>query len=261
MEGDSGSLVGALTARYTKARGILAGLSSFVVKATFRIKRGSSEETVAEVARRWRLDDRQRNALLALGASRAGAAFIDERVRAINRAAFHRSAFVLNGLTQFGFVDLAAQLSLHLPQLKLGLLGANLLLAIVAHVEMRQGFRSLLAGPSALPPKRRLWGLLRNPAYNKAVKRSSRPHARSAWREKSLYRLAYFVNALTMFLGAQFILPPDRLVFPFGLIVDKLTGLFSTLVMVLDVWRGIRAGDDARLAREREVAAYRDLDI
>jgi hypothetical protein len=31
--------------------------------------------------------------------------------------------------------------------------------------------------------------------------------------------------------------------------------------MIFDVWRGVRAGEDARIAREREIAVYRDLDI
>jgi hypothetical protein len=30
---------------------------------------------------------------------------------------------------------------------------------------------------------------------------------------------------------------------------------------VFDVWRGVRAGEDARIAREKEVSVYRDLDI
>jgi hypothetical protein len=45
------------------------------------------------------------------------------------------------------------------------------------------------------------------------------------------------------------------------LIIGKVSGLFSTLVTMFDVWRGVRAGDDARLAREREISIYRDLDI
>jgi hypothetical protein len=126
---------------------------------------------------------------------------------------------------------------------------------------MHKHFRALLAGPNALPPKRFLWGLFRNRQYNRAVKKSSRPYAQSAWKEKSIYRPAYFLNALSIFLGSQFIIPPEKLIFPLGLIVGKLSGLFSTLVMVFDVWRGVRAGDDARMAREREVSVYRDLDI
>jgi hypothetical protein len=88
---------------------------------------------------------------------------------------------------------------------------------------MRQHFRALLAGPNVLPPKRRLWGLLRNRNYNRAVKKSSRPYAQSAWKEKSVYRPAYFLNALTIFLGSQFIIPPGKLIFPLGLIVGKLS--------------------------------------
>jgi hypothetical protein len=104
-------------------------------------------------------------------------------------------------------------------------------------------------------------GLARNPRYNSAVKKRSRPHARSAWKEKAVYRPGYFLNALTLFLGSQFIIPPEKLVFPIGFVVGKLAGLFSTMVMALDVWRGVKAGDDARIAREKEISVYRDLDI
>jgi hypothetical protein len=100
-----------------------------------------------------------------------------------------------------------------------------------------------------------------NRDYNRAVKKHSRPYARAAWREKSLYRPGYFFNAATIFLGAQFILAPEKLVFPIGFTIGKITGLFTTIVMVFDVWRGVRAGDDARLAREKEISVYRDLDI
>jgi len=53
-----------------------------------------------------------------LAASKEGAAFIGEKIQGMNRGAFHRSAFALNAFTQLGFVDLAAQLSMTLPQLK-----------------------------------------------------------------------------------------------------------------------------------------------
>ncbi|HEY8212745.1 MAG TPA: hypothetical protein VIG36_01220, partial [Methylocystis sp.] len=96
---------------------------------------------------------------------------------------------------------------------------------------------------------------------NRAVKKNSRGYAQSAWEEKSLFRPAYFFNAVVIFLGAQFIIPPDRLIFPFSFILGKISGLFTTLVMVFDIWRGMRAGDAARVAREREVSVYRDLDI
>ena len=69
--------------------------------------------------------------------------------------------------------------------------------------------------------------------------------------------IAHSVTAsMKAFIGAAI-----PLIFPLGLIVGKLSGLFSTLVMVFDVWRGVKAGDDARNAREREVSVYRDLDI
>ena len=243
------------------ARNFLARLEKFIGQVTFKIKRGAPAETIEEINRKWKLNAEQRQFLIEVGNTRPGATFIDEKVQNINRGAFHRSAFMLNALTQLGFVDLAAQLSASLPQLKLALVAANLVLAGIAHADMRQTFRALLAGPNALPPKRRLWGMLRNPKYNRAVKKSSRPYAQSAWKEKSVYRPAYFFNAISIFLGSQFIIAPEKLIFPFGLHRWQNLRLFSTLVMMFDVWRGVRAGDDARIAREREVSVYRDLDI
>jgi hypothetical protein len=254
-------LLDSMTSRYAAARRLLARLSAFASQVTFKIKRGSPAETVEELGRKWRLDAKRRQFLIELGATKTGAKFIDEKVQDINRSAFHRSAFALNAIIQLGFVDLAAQLSMSAPWLKLALVTANVVLAGVAHFEMRQLFRALVAGPNALPPKRRLWGMLRNPKYNRAIKKSSRLYARSAWKEKSLYRPAYFFNAISIFIGSQFIIAPEKLIFPFGLIIGKISGLFSTLAMMFDVWRGVRAGDDARIAREREVSVYRDLDI
>lgn len=261
MGADSENFIGSVTSRYAMARGFLTRLSTIVGKVTFKIKRGTKDETIADIAAKWKLSDRQRQFLVELGGAKAGAAFIDEKVQDINRGAFHRSAFALNAFTQLFFVDLAAQLYMSLPQLKLALVAANLGLVWIAHASMRRNFRALLAGPNALPPKRRFGGLLSNPHYNRAVKRSSRPYARSAWKEKSLYRPAYFVNALTIFLGSQFIIPPEKLIFPIGFLAGKLSGLFATLVMAFDVWRGVRAGDHARTAREREISVYRNLDI
>ena len=242
-------------------RTLFARLTAAVNRLTCRMARGSTEETIAEIDKRWHLDEHQRQFLGELDSRKSGAAFIDEKIQDINRAAFHRSAFALNAFIQLLFVDLPAQLSLSFFPLKLMLVIANVLLVLVAHTSMRTDFRSLLAGPNTLPPKRRCWGLLSNPRYNKAVKKHSRPHARAARKEKSFYRPAYFGNAVTIFFGDQFIIPADKLIFPFSFIVGKVTGLVAALVMVFDVWRGIRAGDDARQAGEREVSVYRDLDI
>jgi hypothetical protein len=261
MGADSGNFSDSTKSRYAKMRGFLVRLWTLVGQLTFKIKQGTPDETVADIGKKSKLDDKQRQFLIELGGTKAGAAFIKEKVREINREAFHRSAFALNAFTQLGFVDLAAQLSLSLPLFKLALVAANLILAGIAHAAMRHHLRALLAGPSVLPPRRRLGGLLRNRKYNKAVKKSSRPYARSAWKEKSVYRPAYFMNALTIFLGSQFVIPPEKLIFPLGFLVGKLSGLLSTLVMVFDVWRGVRAGEDARIAREKEVSVYRDLDI
>lgn len=240
---------------------VFARLTAAVNRVTCRMTRGTTEETIAEIDKRWHLDDRQRQYLVELDSRKAGSAFIDEKIQDINRAAFHRSAFALNAFIQLLFVDVPALLSLSFFPVKLLLVIANVLLVLIAHTSMRTDFRSLLAGPNTLPPKRRCWGLLSNPRYNKAVKKHSRPHARAARKEKALYRPAYFGNAVTIFLGDQFIIPADKLIFPLSFVVGKVAGLIATLVMVFDVWRGIRAGDDARLANEREVSVYRDLDI
>jgi len=263
MQPDSHPLVeaAATTSRFAVTRRWLARISEWSARATFRIRRGAPALTIAELGKSWELTEPQRAFLLQLGDTKPGATFIDEKVANINRAAFHRSAFVLNAATHLVFVDLGAQLLLSLWELKAALVAANLLLALIAHFQMRENFRALLAGPRRLPKKRRLLGLLRNPRYNKAVKRSSKPYARSAWKEQTLYRSAYFLNAATIFLGSQFLIPPERLIFPFGFLIGKITGLVTTIVVFFDGWRGIRAGDDARLAREREVSVYRNLKI
>jgi hypothetical protein len=262
MASEPEKLLDTVTSHYAAARGFLSRLSSFLARVTFKIPKGSTPaEAIDELGKRWTLDEEQRLTLQILVRTKPGVAFFDEKIQSINRAAFHRSAFALNALTQLLFVDLAAQLYISLPQLKFALVAANLLLAAIAHYEMRQLFAALIAGPNALPPKRRFWGLFPNPDYNRAVKKHSRHYARSAWKEKSLYRPAYFFDAASIFLGAQFILAPERIIFPVGFIIGKISGLVTTLVMIFDIWRGVRSGEDARVAREREIAVYRDLDI
>ncbi len=261
MESDRVGFIGAVTSQFAVWRGFFTRASGLFQQLTFRLPEGSSAETIAHLSQRWKLSEEQRQVLVGLCSDKAGATFFADKIEEMNRAALHRSAFALNAVTHLLFVDLGAQLSLSLPQIKWFFVLANLCVAWLAHASIRQELGALLAGPNALPPKRRMGGLMPNPDYNKAVKQSSLPHARSAWREKSLYRPAYFINAAAIFLGSQFIVAPERLIFPFGLILRKTTGLFSTLVMLFDVWRGVRAGDDARSAREKEISVYGNLDI
>ncbi len=258
---ETDNLLGSLLSRYASARGFFGDLSAVFARATFRIRRGKPEETISELDRRFKLKPEQQQALFRLAATKAGPVFIDEKVQAMNRAAFHRSAFALNAIAQLFLVDIGAQIGVSLIWLKLALVAGNVLLALIAHLTIEWTFDDLIAGPDALPPKRRFFGLAVNPKYNKAVKGRSRPYAREAWREKSLFRPAYFINAALIFFAAQLIVPLDRLIFPFGMIFGKIVGLISTLLAVFDVWRGIRAGDDARIAREKEVGVYRDLNI
>ena len=261
MENDKVGIFDAVTSQYAIWRGVLTRAAGLFEQLTFRIPQGSSTETIAQLSQRWRLSEEKRQYLVGLCSEKVGATFFADKIEEMNRAALHRSAFALNAVTHLLFVDVGAQLYLSLPQIKLFFVLANLGVAWIAHASIRQELQALLAGPNALPPKRRMGGLLPNPDYNRAVKQSSLPHARSAWREKSLYRPAYFINAATIFLGSQFIFAPEKLIFPFGLILRKTTGLFSTLVMLFDVWRGVRAGDDARSAREKEISVYGELDI
>ena len=261
MESEKVGLFDSVTSHYAMWRGFFTRASGLFQQLTFRLPEGASAETIAQLSQRWGLNEAQRQSLVQLCSEKAGAAFFTDKIEEMNRAALHRSAFALNALTHLLFVDLGAQLFLSLPQIKWFFVLANLCIAWIAHASIRQERQALLAGPNALPPKRRMGGLLPNPDYNRAVKESSLPHARSAWREKSLYRPAYFINAAAIFLGSQFIIAPEKLIFPFGLILRKTTGLFSTLVMLFDVWRGVKAGDDARSAREKEITVYGELDI
>ncbi len=258
---DSDNLLTSVVSSYANARGFLARASSLFTLVTYKVARGKPEESISDLDKKFGLEASQQQALFALAASKGGPAFIDEKIQDINRMAFHRSAFALNALAQLFFVDLPAQVGVSFIYMKLALVVANALLALYAHISLDWTLDDLIAGPDALPPKRRFFGLAVNPRYNKAVKNRSRPYAREAWKEKSLFRPAYFVNAATIFFGTQFILPLERLIFPFGMLFGKIIGLIATAIAAFDVWRGVKSGDDARVAREREVSVYRDLNI
>lgn len=258
---DSDNLLNTVASSYANARGFLSRASSLLSTVTFKVARGKPEESIADLDKKFGLDAGQQQALFTLAATRNGPAFIDEKIQVMNRAAFHRSAFALNAVVQLLFVDLPAQVGLSFIYVKLALIFANALLALYAHVTLDWTLDDLIAGPDSLPPKRRFFGLAVNPRYNKAVKNRSRPYAREAWKEKSLFRPAYFINAATIFFGTQFIVPLERLIFPFGMLFGKIIGLIATAIAAFDVWRGVKAGDDARIAREKEVGVYRDLNI
>jgi hypothetical protein len=258
---DSDNLLDSVVSSYANARGFLSRANTLFTAVTFKIARGKPEDSIADLDRKFRLDASQQQSLFTLAATKGGPSFIDEKVQDMNRAAFHRSAFMLNAFAQLFFVDLPAQIGLSFFYLKLALVVANALLALYAHVSLTWTLEDLIAGPDALPPKRRFFGLAVNPRYNKAVKNRSRPYAREAWKEKSLFRPAYFINAATIFFGTQFIVPLERLIFPLGMLFGKIIGLIATAIAAFDIWRGVKAGDDARIAREREVSVYRDLNI
>ena len=258
---DPDNLLDSVVSSYANARGFLSRANTLFTAVTFKIARGKPEDSIADLDRKFRLDASQQQFLFTLAATKGGPSFIDEKVQDMNRAAFHRSAFTLNAFAQLFFVDLPAQIGLSFFYLKLALVVANALLALYAHVSLTWTLEDLIAGPDALPPKRRFFGLAVNPRYNKAVKNRSRPYAREAWKEKSLFRPAYFINAATIFFGTQFIVPLERLIFPLGMLFGKIIGLIATAIAAFDIWRGVKAGDDARIAREREVSVYRDLNI
>lgn len=261
MTEESESLVEALATRYASARGLLGGLLAFFAKATCKIAPGAPAATIDALAASFALGEADKQRLRDLVSTKAGEAYFFEKLDNLNREAAHRSAFVLGAVVQLFFVDLAGLVGLSFLPLKIALALANLLVAVLAHMSRREQLRELLEGPNALPPKRWLFGLFANKHYNKAVKRNSLAYAEMAWREDTLYRPAYYANAATLFVGSEFIVAPGKLYFPFSLIVGKLSGLFSTFAMVLNLWFGFKASEDGRRAREKEVAAYRDLDV
>ena len=75
--------------RSTALRRSLARMSGLFNRVTCRISRGDPQETIEELARRRPLNDRQRLFLEDLGASKAGARFIDEKVRTLGTAVGH----------------------------------------------------------------------------------------------------------------------------------------------------------------------------
>lgn len=196
-DGDE-TLIASVTSHYATARRLFTRSSSFLADATFAIRQGTPDQTIAALSEKCALSDADRQKLADLCARKGGAGFLAEKVADMNREAFHRSAFALNALVQLLCVDLGAQFSVSLPQLKFLLVFMNLFLAMVAHYARRKRLRELIAGPSRLPSRRRCFGMLPNKAYNKAVKRSSRPFAQAAWRENSVYKPAYYLNAATL---------------------------------------------------------------
>ena len=173
MENDKVGVFDAVTSQYAIWRGVLTRAAALFEHLTFRIPQGSSAETIVQLSQRWRLSEEQRQYLVGLCSEKVGATFFADKIEEMNRAALHRSAFALNAVTHLLFVDLGAQLYLSLPQIKWFFVLANLCVAWIAHASIRQELQALLAGPNALPPKRRMGGLLPNPDYNRAVKQSS----------------------------------------------------------------------------------------
>jgi hypothetical protein len=87
MGADSSNFINSTRSHYAMARSLLISLSTFVGQVTFKIKRGTPDETIAEIGRKWKLDDKQRQFLTELGGTKTGAAFLDEKVQDINRGA------------------------------------------------------------------------------------------------------------------------------------------------------------------------------
>jgi hypothetical protein len=67
MGADSSNFINSTRSHYAMARSLLISLSTFVGQVTFKIKRGTPDETIAEIGRKWKLDDKQRQFLTELG--------------------------------------------------------------------------------------------------------------------------------------------------------------------------------------------------
>ena len=135
------------------------------------------------------------------------------------------------------------------------------MLAMVAHLEMRQHFRALMAGPRQLPKRRRLFGLLSNPRYNKRGEEKLEALCAQRLEGDDAVSIAYFVNAGGDLSGLAIHHPARAADLPVRLSARQDHRADHHRSWCFDGWRGIRAGDDARLAREREVSVYRNLDI
>lgn len=244
-------------------KGRLQSLRDLRDSWTYQVTGRDAAELVQNLTLRFKLGTEQTAELERLITSKQGRAFLMERVHGINRESFHRSAFLFNAASQIAFVDLASGLMPFLPVLPLKMVfaAANLGIAAYAHRQIRHEVKSLLAGPEALPPRRRLWGLLANPAYNRAVKRQSEKHGKEAWREKIVYRGGYYLNAASLFLGGQFLVPADKLIWPIGYIVGKTATVITMPLMALNIWRGTVSGSNALRAREQQNSTLGKLNL
>ncbi|NBX66717.1 MAG: hypothetical protein EBQ96_06965 [Proteobacteria bacterium] len=244
-------------------KGRLARIWEIKDKLTYQVKGKNTDELIQNLATRFSLKPAHTAHLEDLAKTKEGRAFLMERVHGINRESFHRSAFLFNAASQIAFVDLAGTMLPFLPTLPLKLIfaAANLGIAAYAHRHVRRELRSLLAGPEALPPKRKWWGLLSNGAYNRAVKKQSKKHGKEAWREKIIYRGGYYLNAASLFLGGQFLVSSDKLIWPVSYIFAKAGTLVTLPLVGLNIWRGTVSGSNALRAREQQNSTLGKLQI
>lgn len=224
-------------------------------KWTWQLQGRTDEELILSLSKRFNIkSEADKQKLHALLETKEGKEFFHERVDAINRESFHRSAFAFNAAAQLAIVDMTSIL-LPLPwwQIKLGLAGVNGTLALYANHRVGREFKQLMRGPQKLPPKRWLFGMLRNRAYNKAVVGASKAYKRDAWRENILYRSAYFVNGATLVVGGQSNAPL--------LIGTAFNWLVTYPLAAANTWYGVTSGTNALRATQSQNATLGKLQV
>ena len=157
----------------------------------------------------FKFDAKEQTSLQKIQNEEDGEEFIDRKINDVNRNASHRTAFVANALAQLLLVNLSSMSLLSfVPEswFKVLLVGANLLIALLAWRRIRNSKSQLLDGPSD-EPNWSFWGMFRSNRrkHNQHVKDLAEPH-KFRMRDERVFSIMYMVNAVTLFFASQLIL-------------------------------------------------------
>ena len=156
----------------------------------------------------FKFDSKDQTKLQKIQKEEDGEDFIERKIDDVNRNASHRTAFVVNALAQLLLVNVSSfSLLSFVPEswFKILLVGANLLVALIAWRRIRNSKSQLLEGPSD-EPNWSFWGMFRSNRrkHNQHVKDLAEPH-KIRMRDERLFSIMYVVNAVTLFFASQLI--------------------------------------------------------
>lgn len=167
------------------------------------------KEKLANLQTYFNLTSKQHAELQAVDAEDDQTDYVNRKVKTVNRNASHRTAFATNALIQLLLVNLSTLPLLgYIPGswFKVFLIGANLLVALIAWKRIRNSKKQLLKDPSDAPDWT-FWGIFQSNRrnHNKHIKDLPEPH-KVRMRDERLFSILYLVNAVTLIFASQLIL-------------------------------------------------------